>query len=107
MYIVIMSTHMSMQDNNVEMVELTFGKGIGRGLSVWCRGMLVTPLEATRSGTFGVVDGRRGGEQTPAGDSGDRTGPVLGAGAAGGSRSDAGNSRGRRHREAGSLSESD
>lgn len=107
MYIVIMSTHMSMHDSNVQMGELTVGEAIENGLCVWCRGMLAAPLEGTRSGTFGAADGRRGGEHIPTGDSSDRTAPVPAAGAAGVSRTQAGGSRGRRHREAGSTSESD
>ena len=107
MYIVSMSTHMSMHDNNVQMVELTFGKPFENGKCVWCRRMLAAPLEATRSGTFGAADGRRGGEQIPSGDSPDRTGPIPAAGVVAVSRPEASGSRGRRHREAGSTSESD
>lgn len=107
MYIVIMRTHMSMQDINVRMVDSMFGMETECGLVGFCRGMLAGTSGDKRGGAFGADEGRRGLEQTPRTASNEKTWHAGNVGSPGMPRTDAGGSSGRRNREAISSSESE
>jgi len=74
MYIVIIRTHMSMQDINVRMVDSMFGMGTECGLVGFCRGMLAGTSGEKRGGAVGADEGRLRAEQAPRTASNERLG---------------------------------
>lgn len=96
-----------MHASTMRMAVVMSGVAIECGFGTRCRGMLAGPAQGATCGAYGAAEGRQGGDHDPPKAFPGRSDIVGIAGGAGSSRSQGRRSRGGRHREGESSSESD